>query len=457
MALSIIILAAGKGKRMKSKLPKTLHKIGGKPILEHVYNTAKKLSDKIFIVYGHGGDQVKEELEHLSATWVMQEQLLGTGHAVMKALPYIPDEDSVLVLVGDCPLISEETLHRLLKVAEMHDVSLVVADLLDPTGFGRILQDQTGRVIAIIEERDATTKQKQITTVNTGLITASAKNLKTWLPALKAENAQEEYYLTDIIALANADGLSVKAVRTEMADEILGVNDRIQLAKLERLYQLKIAEQLLMQGVTIMDPARFDCRGDISIEKDVTLDINTILEGEVKIGENSYIGANCYIKDAVIGKDVYIKPNTIIDSAVIDDHCRIGPFARIRPGTQLKSSVHIGNFVEIKKSSIDTDSKVNHLTYVGDTLIGKAVNVGAGTITCNYDGVNKHQTIIEDNVFIGSGVELVAPIKIEKDATIGAGSTITKKVPAGQLTLERSDQVNIPDWKRPKKKAKDIK
>jgi len=449
MKLSIIILAAGKGKRMRTELPKVLHQLGGKTLLEHVYDTAKKLDENIYVVYGFGAEEVLEKNQHLAVTWVKQDSLQGTGHAVLQALPQIPDDHHVLVLVGDSPLVSLTTLRRLLDVSKTQGVGLVTTRLDDPTGFGRILHDQTEKVLGIVEERDATAAQKRIKEINSGIITAPAKELKRWLPKLKNTNAQGEYYLTDIIEYAAKKGITVKSVMADSSNDVLGINDRIQLAKLERIYQRRQAEQLMLRGVSLLDPERLDVRGELDVERDVVIDVNVILEGQIRIGYNSKIGPNCYLKNVSIGNNVEILANTILEDAVIEDYCKVGPFARIRPGTHLKENVKIGNFVEIKKTQIDCNSKVNHLSYMGDAIIGKDVNVGAGCITCNYDGVNKHKTIIKDGAFIGSNSQLIAPIEIGEGAYIGSGSTISKNAPANQLTLSRAKQTTIKAWKKP--------
>lgn len=457
MDLSIIILAAGKGKRMRSTLPKVLHRLAGLTLLERVVNTAKQINENIYVIYGYGGEAVKTESSHLSVTWVEQRELLGTGHAVLQALPLIPDHHQVLILVGDSPLVSAATIKRLIETTTTHthsdSIGLVTTEVDDPAGFGRILHDQTGKVLGIVEERDATTKQKKIKEINSGIITAPAKKLKEWLPALKSSNAQGEFYLTDIIEMANREDLHVQSVLVDSSSEVLGINDRIQLAKCERSFQNRQAEKVMLTGVTLLDPERFDLRGTLRAEQDVIIDINVILEGEVIIGSRSTIGPNCVLKNVHIGKDVEIKPNSVIEDAVIEDHCVIGPFARIRPQTHIQQRAKIGNFVELKKTTVGKDSKVSHLSYIGDATIGKSVNIGAGTITCNYDGINKHQTIIEDDVFIGSDSQFVAPVTVGKGAYIGSGSTITKDVPAHELTLARARQVTVKGWKKPEKKG----
>ena len=452
MQLNIVILAAGQGKRMCSKLPKVLHPIAGKPWLLHLVNTAQQLKpNKMFIIYGHGGAQVRSTLTNLPVEWVEQKQQLGTGHAVLQAVPQIDNNARVLILVGDIPLISQQTLQTFVQQVPENAVGIVTANMADPTGLGRILRDKNNQVIGIVEDKDATAEQKQIHEISTGIIIAPAEQLKRWLPAIKNNNKQGEYYLPDILPMAISEDIKIHTVSTTMNEEGQGINDRVQLAQLERFHQKQQAKQLMLQGVTLLDPDRFDLRGNAQIAADVTIDVNVILEGEIKIGANSYVGPNCYLRNVKIGENVTIKANTVIEDAVIANDCVIGPFARIRPGTELKDHVHIGNFVEIKKSTIDSNSKINHLSYVGDATIGKSVNIGAGTITCNYDGINKHQTIIEDNVFVGSNSSLIAPITVGENATIGAGSTIKRQAPAGALTVSRSEQRSIPNWPCPKK------
>lgn len=450
MNLSVVILAAGKGSRMYSKTPKILHQLGGKSLLERVVDTVQTLQGDNYVIYGFGAEMVRDQLSHLPVNWVLQQQLLGTGHAVLQALPQIPDDHQVLVMVGDSPLVSENTLQRLLQATGEQGVGVVTTEVADPTGFGRILHDQTGKVLAIVEEKDTTAEQRKIKEINSGIIIAPAKQLKRWLPILRNNNAQEEYYLTDIIALASKEDITVKSVLAERPEEVLGINDRKQLAKLERIFQRQQAEQIMLKGVTIADPERFDVRGELHVEQDVYLDINLVIEGQVHIGENSCIGPNCILKNCRIGNNVTILANTVIEDAEIEADCTIGPFARIRPQTQLARGVKVGNFVEVKKAVVGEGSKLNHLSYIGDASIGKQVNVGAGTITCNYDGVNKHQTVIEDGAFIGSSSQLVAPVTIKQGAYIGSGSTITREAPAEQLTLSRTRQTTVTGWQKPK-------
>lgn len=455
MNLITIILAAGKGTRMRSQLPKVLHQIAEKPLLKHVHDTAIQLENNIIhIVIGHGAKLVKQKLSDLSVNWIEQTEQLGTGHAVQQVSDQISDESIALILYGDVPLLKVETLQLLLSKINEKTLALLTVDLQNPTGYGRIVRDDSGNVVRIVEEKDATETEKQITEGNTGILAVQGKALKKWLFQLGNNNAQGEYYLTDIIALAVADGFEIATSSPQNEDEVLGVNDKLQLAYLERVYQWQQAQNLMRQGVTLRDPNRFDLRGSLEAGQDVEIDVNVIFEGENRIGNNVKIGANCSIKNATIGDDVIILANCVIENAEIGANSRIGPFARLRPETVLATDTHIGNFVEIKKSHIGQGSKVNHLSYIGDSLVGKKVNIGAGTITCNYDGVNKFQTIIEDGAFIGSDTQLVAPVTVGKNATIGAGSTITKDTPDDQLTLSRSKQLSVPHWQRPVKKEK---
>jgi bifunctional UDP-N-acetylglucosamine pyrophosphorylase/glucosamine-1-phosphate N-acetyltransferase len=453
MALSIIILAAGQGTRMRSALPKVLHPLAGKSLLEHVIDAATGLgAAQIQVVYGHGGEHVREQLAARRVSWVEQAQQLGTGHAVAQALPAVADGDQVLVLYGDVPLISTTTLMRLLAAADSGQFGLLTADLADPTGYGRILRNSTGQVTGIVEQKDATQDQLAVCEINTGFMATDATALKRWVAQLGNSNAQGEYYLTDVIALAAAEGININTVAPLHLSEIMGVNNRVQLAELERDYQQQQAQRLLLAGVTLHDPARFDLRGQIEHGQDVSIDVNVILEGRVKLGDRVRIGPGCVIRNAEIGDDTIIQAHCVIEDAVIGGNGRIGPFARIRPETVLAKDVHIGNFVEIKKSDVGNGSKVNHLSYIGDTSIGARVNVGAGTITCNYDGANKHRTVIEDDVFIGSDTQLIAPVKVGAGATLGAGTTLTRDAPPGELTYSRVKQETRTGWKRPVKK-----
>lgn len=451
MKLHIIVLAAGKGQRMLSDLPKVLHPLGGKPLLERVIDTAQQLAPQaIHTVYGNGGSIVSEVLQHLPVNWVEQRELLGTGHAVLQALPYCGDDERVLILYGDVPLISVQSLQTLLAETPADGVGLIVAELANPQGFGRIIRDVRGQITAIVEQRDATEQQRAIKEINTGIITAPAWRLKQWLPQLKNGNQQKEYYLTDIIALAASEGLSIYGARAACNEETRGVNDRAELAALERFYQRQTAMALMRQGVTIADPDRLDVRGEVSIAPDVFLDINVILAGRVVIGKNSRVGPHVFLKNVEIGENVEILANSVIEGAVIARDCQIGPFARLRPGAVLAAKVKIGNFVEVKKSVLGEGSKAQHLSYLGDAVIGSGVNIGAGTITCNYDGVNKNPTHIADGAFIGSNTALVAPVTIGKNAIIGAGSTITRDASDDALTVARARQTTIKGWRRKK-------
>ncbi len=457
MSLEIIILAAGQGTRMRSALPKVLHKVGASPLLEHVYLLARALeADKISIVYGHGGEAVLDRLRHLDAIWVEQKERLGTGHAVMQLADDIRDDATVLILYGDVPLLGEATVRNLLSLTHDGSVGLLTVDLDDPHGYGRIVRDEAGEVLRIVEEKDATAQERLIQEGNTGILALNGGRLKQWLGRLENKNAQGEYYLTDVIALAVKDGVAVRTVRAASVDEVLGVNNRQQLAHLERVYQSAWAERVMLQGVTLRDPGRFDVRGTLeSVGQDVEIDINVLLEGRVSIGDRVSIGPNCVIRDSVIGDDVVIHAHSVIEEASVGRGCRVGPFARLRPATELGAEVHVGNFVEIKKSNVAEGSKINHLSYVGDARVGAGVNIGAGTITCNYDGANKFLTVIEDGAFIGSDTQLVAPVTIGRNATIGAGSTITRDAPADALTLSRVKQVTLDGWKRPAKQKED--
>lgn len=455
MSIKTIILAAGQGTRMRSSRPKVLHEIANKALLQHVYETSRSLEDNsIFIIYGHGGETVKQSLCGLKATWIEQKQQLGTGHAVQQAIGHIEDPDTVLILYGDVPLLKAETLHALLKHVGENSLALLTVTLDDPTGYGRIVRDSRHAVIKIVEQKDANEAELLIKEGNTGILACKGHQLKQWLSRLSNNNAQNEYYLTDIIEMAVADGLSVKTTQAESQDEVLGVNNRSQLAHLERVYQLRQAEMLMAHGVTLRDPHRVDVRGEfVALGQDIDVDVNVIFEGVNHIGSNVKIGANCILKNANIADGVEILPNSLIEDSTVGEGSRIGPFARLRPQTKLADHVHIGNFVELKKANVASGSKINHLSYIGDTEVGAKVNIGAGTITCNYDGVNKFRTVIGDGAFIGSNSQLVAPVTIGKNATIGAGSTITKDTPDEQLTLSRAKQVSIESWQRPVKQA----
>ena len=451
--LQVVILAAGQGKRMHSDLPKVLHPVAGRPLLAHVIATAGRLApQRLCVVIGHGADQVRRALDGAPVTWAVQEKQLGTGHAVMQALPQLQDGGTVLVLYGDVPLIAEATLRALIDAAAGSKVALLTQEVEAPKGYGRIVRDGSGRVTGIVEEKDATDAQRAIREVNTGIMAVPRERLAQWLGRLRNENAQGEYYLTDVIAAAVADGVAVEVRHPAAAHESLGVNSKVELAALERHYQLSRAAQLLEQGVTLADPARIDVRGELACGRDVAIDVNCIFEGKVSLGDGVKIGANCILRDVTVGPGTEVKPFSLIEEATIGRDARIGPYARIRPGTALADDVHVGNFVEVKASSMGRGSKANHLAYVGDSTVGSDVNIGAGTITCNYDGAYKHRTVIEDDVHIGSDVQLIAPVTVGKGATIGAGATISKDVPPGGLTLTEKKQVTKPGWQRPRKK-----
>ncbi len=453
MGTTAIILAAGKGTRMRSALPKVLHRVAHMPLVEHVYHTAKTIPDcKVGIIYGHGGELVRNELSHLDSEWIEQREQLGTGHAVQQAMPIVSADDTVLILYGDVPLTLSSTLNDLVESSRKTGFSLLTVILEDPSGYGRIVRNNDNIVEKIVEEKDAADAIKIITEVNTGMMAVSGKLLNKWLGQLDNNNAQGEYYLTDIVEMAVTDGVEIMSIQPENEYEVLGVNNRLQLAELERYYQLKHAEDLMTAGVTLRDPARVDVRGDLEVGQDIIVDVNVIFEGKVSLSSNVKIGPNTVIKNSEIGENVEILANCVIEDAVIGKGTKIGPFARIRPGTQLGENVHVGNFVEIKKSIVAKGSKINHLSYIGDTDIGSQVNIGAGTITCNYDGANKFRTVIGDNVFIGSDSQLIAPVEIADGATIAAGTTVTKNAPAEQLTISRAKQVTISGWKRPAKK-----
>ena len=452
MALDIIVLAAGLGKRMRSELPKVLHPLAGRPLLGHVLDTARALKPrKMLVVHGHGAEKVRAAFADPALVWVLQAEQLGTGHAVMQALPQV-DADQVLVLYGDVPLVRAETLERLCA-AGRKGLAVLTVELPDPKGYGRVIREG-GKVARIVEEKDASPAEKAMREVNAGFMAMDAKRLSAWTKKLGNRNAQKEYYLTDIIALAVADGVAVEAVKVEDAWEVSGVNSKQELAALERVAQARHASRLLEAGVTLADPARIDVRGTLECGRDVTIDVNCVFEGKVKLGEGVRIGANCVVRDVTVGAGTEVRAFSHLDAAEIGARCVIGPYARLRPGTSLADEVHIGNFVEVKASRVGKGSKANHLSYVGDSEVGSAVNIGAGTITCNYDGVNKHRTVIEDDCFIGSDATLVAPVRIARGSYIGAGSTINKNTPAGQLTVARAKQVSIPGWKPPKKEKK---
>jgi bifunctional UDP-N-acetylglucosamine pyrophosphorylase/glucosamine-1-phosphate N-acetyltransferase len=453
--LEVVILAAGKGTRMYSASPKVLHAVAGRALLGHVIDCAHKLhAARVHVVHGHGAEQVRAAFAGEPVDWVLQAEQKGTGHALQQAMPHIAGDSLVLVLYGDVPLIRPETLRALLQAAAHDRLALLTATLADGGAYGRIVRDTQGRVQRIVEKKDATPTELAIREINTGFLAAPAKLLTHWLAKIRNNNAQGEYYLTDIVALAVADGITIQTTAPGAEWEILGVNSKTELAQLERIHQQNLAQQLLTQGVTLRDPARLDVRGELKCGRDVTIDVNVIFEGTVSLADNVSIGPNNVIRNASIGAGTQIEANCVIEDATVGSSCRIGPFARLRPGACLADQVHVGNYVEIKQSEIGAGSKANHLSYIGDTTIGEKVNIGAGTITCNYDGANKHRTVIGDNAFIGSNAALVAPVTIGANATIGAGSVIAKDAPAGELTVARAKQTTVPGWKRPTKKSK---
>lgn len=454
MKLSIIILAAGQGKRMHSKKPKVLHNLAGKPLLEHVIKTAEALTpaEPPIVIYGHQGDKVREALSHLNVTWVEQREQLGTGHAVLQAMPNVPDDHQVLILSGDVPLISDSTLKKLIETTPSQGFGMITANFPNPKELGRIIRDKEQKnIIRIVEEKDATPSENAINEINAGIYLTTAEHLKKWLQNLDNRNTQKEYYLTEIIAKAVQDNIPIVSIQPEHFKEVSGVNDRIQLAYLERHYQHRLAEQLMKKGLSLLDPNRFDIRGELNVGEDVIIDINVIIEGKVTIGNNCKIGPNCILKDCIIGDNVEIKANTIIESAEILEECVIGPFARIRPGTELAANVHIGNFVEIKKSTIGTGTKINHLSYIGDATVGESANIGAGTITCNYDGFKKYRTHIGNRVQVGSDSTLVAPITIEDDVYIATATTVRNNVPAGSLVFNKRTEEIREGWTQSKR------
>ncbi|MBD5802983.1 Bifunctional protein GlmU [Azoarcus sp. Aa7] len=451
--MEVVILAAGQGKRMRSVLPKVLQPIAGRPMLAHVIGAARSLdASRICVVYGHGGEVVRERLQDAALRWARQEPQLGTGHAVQQALPELTDGEMALVLYGDVPLIGAPTLRRLQTAAGSGKLALLTVELDNPTGYGRILRDADGRVTRIVEEKDASAEQRRVREVNTGILVAPVARLRDWLGRIGNDNAQGEYYLTDIIGLAVAEGVEIVTVQPDAVWETLGVNSKPQLAELERIHQRNIAQRLMDAGVTVLDPARIDVRGELECGRDVEIDVGCVFEGRVELGDDVRIGANCVVRNARIGAGTRIAPFSHIEDTVMGRECVIGPYARTRPGTTLGDDVHLGNFVEVKNSAIADHSKANHLAYVGDADVGQRVNIGAGTITCNYDGANKFRTIIEDDVFIGSDTQLVAPVRVGRGATLGAGTTLTKDAPPEQLTVSRAKQITIAGWKRPVKK-----
>lgn len=452
MSLHIIILAAGQGQRMHSDLPKVLHKVAGKPMLEHVLKCAQELSPQaIHVVVGHGGDQVKSAIGGAAINWCLQDRQLGTGHAVQQALTNLPDDSDILILYGDVPLLTPATLQALVEQLPRRDLVLLSALLTNPTGYGRVVRDAKNRVQGIVEQKDAGDDALAIREINTGILATRTNLLREWLACIGNDNAQREYYLTDCVKLAVQRRHEVKVLVCDDCDEIQGVNDKAQLARVERIYQRRMAEELMGKGVTLMDPNRIDVRGELDVCRDVEIDVNTVFVGTNHLGDRVRIGANSVVINSTIKGGTCIHENCHIENAVIGHDCEIGPFARIRPDTRLAKDVRIGNFVEIKKANVATRTKINHLSYIGDSDLGADVNIGAGTITCNYDGANKHSTVIGDNVFVGSDTQLIAPVTIGAGATIGAGSTITKDAPKEKLTLTRSKQVTMDHWQRPEK------
>ena len=451
-ALSIVILAAGKGTRMYSDLPKVLHPIAGKPMVKHVIDTAKQLGARnIHLVYGHGGDLMQQRLANEPVNWVLQTEQLGTGHAMQQAAPFFADDENILMVYGDGPMITPETLQKLIDAKPENGVAVLTVVLDNPTGYGRILREN-GKVVGIVEQKDASPEQREIREINTGVLVADGASFKKWLAQLDNNNAQGEYYITDVIGLANRDGRAVVAVQAEDFMEVEGINNRQQLARMERYFQRKQADKLMLAGVMLLDPERFDLRGNLTHGKDVEIDVNVILNGKVRLGNRVKIGAGCVLINCDIGDDVEIKPYSVLEDAAVGANSAIGPFSRLRPGAELAENTHVGNFVEIKQAQIGKGSKVNHLTYVGDAEIGQNCNIGAGVITCNYDGANKFKTTIGDNVFVGSDSQLIAPVTIESGATIGAGSTIRRNVKQDELVTTRVPQKHVQGWERPKKK-----
>lgn len=450
--MSVVILAAGKGTRMYSDLPKVLHTLAGKAMVQHVIDTATVLgANHVHLVYGHGGDLLKQHLSDDKLNWVLQAEQLGTGHAMQQAAPFFADDEDILMLYGDVPLISVETLERLRAAKPQGGIGLLTVVLDDPTGYGRITREN-GVVTGIVEQKDASEEQRKINEINTGILIANGGDMKRWLSKLTNNNAQGEYYITDIIALAYQEGREITAVHPQRLSEVEGVNNRLQLSSLERAYQSEQAEKLLLAGVMLRDPARFDLRGTLEHGRDVEIDANVIIEGHVKLGHRVKIGAGCVLKNSEIGDDCEISPYSVVEDARLEAACTIGPFARLRPGAELLAGAHVGNFVEMKKARLGKGSKAGHLTYLGDAEIGDNVNVGAGVITCNYDGANKHKTIIGDDVFVGSDTQLVAPVTVGKGATIAAGTTVTRNVNENELVLSRVPQVQKQGWQRPVKK-----
>ncbi|MGK2946189.1 MAG: bifunctional UDP-N-acetylglucosamine diphosphorylase/glucosamine-1-phosphate N-acetyltransferase GlmU [Candidatus Malihini olakiniferum] len=448
--MSVVILAAGKGTRMHSDLPKVLHPLAGKPMIQYVIDAAMETGAKqVHLVYGYGGDLLKDRLTNPDLNWVLQAEQLGTGHAMKQAAPFFADDEEILMLYGDIPLISPATLARLLEAKPQDSVALLTVKRKDPTGYGRIVRDEMDSIIGIVEHKDVTEQQRQINEINTGILAANGQDLKRWISQLSNNNAQGEYYITDIIAMAASEGCHLKAVHPDNLSEVEGVNNRLQLAALERVFQREQANKLLLAGVILFDPTRFDLRGTLTHGRDVSIDVNVILECQVTLGDRVKIGAGCVIKDSVIGSGCTLSPYTMLENAVLGADCLVGPFSRLRPGAELAQGAHVGNFVEMKKARLGKCSKAGHLTYLGDVEIGDDVNIGAGTITCNYDGANKHKTVIGDRVFVGSGSQLVAPVTIASGATIGAGTTVTRDVKENALAISRVKQCDISGWERP--------
>ena len=454
MKLRVVILAAGKGTRMRSDLPKVLHQVAKKPMVQHVIDCARALNPAaIDLIYGHGGDQLKSQIVGDDLNWVEQAEQLGTGHAVQQVIPFIQDDENVLVLYGDVPLLTAETAQRLLDASADKELGLLTMYLNNPMGYGRIIRDEDELIQGIVEQKDATLDQLRINEVNTGIMAADGAKLKQWLQDLSNDNAQKEYYLTDVVAMAAEQGVQIASAQPDDTGEVEGANNRQQLATLERAYQWRLAEQVMGAGATLIDPARFDCRGSLNVGSDVVIDVNVVFEGEVRLGNGVVVEPNCVIKDAEIGDGTVVRANSHIEGAKVASNCKVGPFARLRPGAELADEAQVGNFVEMKKSRLGKGSKASHLTYLGDTQVGEYANIGAGTITCNYDGVNKSTTEIGDGAFIGSNSSLVAPVKIGKQATVGAGSVITREVANEELAVARGKQRNISGWQRPHKKG----
>lgn len=453
MTFSVVILAAGKGTRMKSALPKVLHPVGGIPMVQRIINTVAALEARsIQLVYGHGADQLQAAVKGDNLNWCLQAEQLGTGHAVQQAVPHIQDNENVMILVGDAPLIQQQTLSRLLAVKETADLALLTVELDDPTGMGRIVREHDN-ITAIVEHKDATDAQREIKEINTGMMVMAGRDLKRWLGQLNNDNAQGEFYLTDVIAMAAAEGKTIRAAHPDSAIEVEGINNRAQLANIERALQRRQAHALMMDGVSLADPARIDIRGTLTTGQDVYIDINAVIQGKVTLGNNVVIGPNCVLIDCEIGDNTVIEANSIIEEASVGENCSVGPFARLRPGAKMLTKSKVGNFVEMKKATLGEGAKANHLTYLGDAEVGANANIGAGTITCNYDGVNKSKTRIGENAFIGSNSSLVAPVSIGAGATVGAGSVITTNVDDAELAVARGKQRNIANWPRPQKKS----